>query len=162
MSREYRRGSIVSFIVVGIVLVALVLGGLYVAKNQLGSWLGGSAQPTDQDGREVARETTDQNTDRDKPTQEDSDKQSAPESEDKTPPASDGTVDEQTGEPTQEGESAGDDDTAPAADTDTGDESMPTTGVEMPQTGLSDSLLTAFPLVVLAAAVVAYRRSTLL
>lgn len=160
------RGSIVSFIVVGVLLIAAVLGGLYIVKNQLGSWLG--SQPA-QEVREVAREATDSDDDTSTDKTDDT-TDNTPEPAEPTPAANDDTADEPVVEPSTDDTSddtadVTDEVTAPSnetTDTEEGEASIPTAGVELPQTGIADSLFSALPVVALVAAVVAYRRSNLL
>ena len=175
MSRGYGRGSIVSFIVVGIVLTALVLGGLYAITAGLDGRLGGvSAEEAVDETVEVAQETVDEATDdtAESTDEEQADEEKAAQSEAEEAPV-EANDDEQALTSEDEDETSGattdensmnDTDTAettPSEDAET-DTAMPTTGVELPQTGLGDTLLGAVPLVALVGAVVAYRRSNLL
>lgn len=190
MSRGYGRGSIVSFIVVGLLLTALVLGGLYVVKNQLDGRLGGTTveEITDKavdNAKEVAKDATDTNNesqnknDENKPT-DNTDQAPADQAPDQNTdnteeaaPANDSTPQNQPAATSDDDETATDDATD-ATDTDsqelattgvdTSDDegNLPTTGVELPQTGLGDTLLAMIPLTALIAAFVAYRRSNLL
>lgn len=192
MSRGYGRGSIVSFIVVGVLLTALVLGGLFVVKNYLGGWLGGpSADEAVEDAKQIAQEATD-NDGAEEPAPADDNVDNTPEEEKKTEetepapaPADEPRDDASQSDATDDDDAAtsnsdSDDESSQAATEDdatndeqqlatTGysadddeEEKLPTTGYEMPQTGLGDTLLAAFPVVAVITAVVAYRRSNLL
>lgn len=176
MSREYGRGSIVSFIVVGVLLGAIVLGGLYLAKNQLADWINGlpaqdtelavddtSDQPTATDSEADDQAPADKGT-----NQTEDDDVTVDEAETTTDDTAVGTASDQSVESdVVEDDQADEADAAEqsvresAATTDDR-EAIPTTGVEMPQTGAADSLFTVTPVIALVAAGIAYRRSTIL
>lgn len=169
MSREHGRGSIVSFVVVGVLLVTLVLGGLYVAKNGTGGLLDQIGSGSGDDTKEVANNDSDNTDDKNSGSNDeggaadkDADKDEAPAPSDEptaTPEDEESVADEtpavteeEASEPEEVAVAGEGDDQAP----------LPTTGVELPQTGLGDSLFATLPVVLLVATAVAYRRSNML
>lgn len=183
MTRVKEQGSVVGFVMVGLVLAALVIGGIYLVRNQLGERLAGGSsldQATEQaaddtkktpdseeaktddeaakeepaDSQPDEQAPADQPTEADQPTSSDSDSATAP-------AVSDDATTEQTEAEDQRLAQTGVSDATQPAEV-TRNDNLPTTGVELPQTGAGDFVWSALPVAAVVGAVVTYRRSNLL
>lgn len=141
MSRSNMQGSVASFVVVGVVLAVLLLGGIYVVKNQLADNLqAGDAEVAveiskDAESDNQATEIKDQSTDSDEANSE------AEKSQD--------DVDTDAS-------------TEAAYEDEDEDETMPVTGVsvdELPKTGPAETLGALVSLGLLSGAFIYYRHS---
>lgn len=149
--RARERGSMMSFIVVGVVLSALLIGGIYYIKNQNNTEV---AVVNDTGKNENSSDTAGNSSDTDTASNSSSDNtenMTSDSNESDTTSSSDAT-------------SATNDDAA-SSETDTADDTttttLPATGVtadELPRTGASP-LMVVLPLGILTAVFVAYRRS---
>lgn len=175
MTRIDQKGSIVSFVVVGVVLTALVLGGLYVVKERNFFGLGQAADDVAQTTDDTISDVTDGN---DESAEPDTTTQDDPATTDNTDTTTD-TDQVQTDAPDTAVSNDADDAEQPATDdsdatvteseqtetpaTSNDDaETLPQTGMvadELPQTGPSDAFVAAIGLSALLASILAYRRS---
>lgn len=172
MARANERGSVAGFVVVGVLLTALVVGGIYVVKNNLAGYFDGQTpeEATEQiaaNTEDVANEAEESTPLDDAPSESNeaeqtpSDQEPAPSTPEPTPaPAPTPTPESQpTPEPTPQAQTPSQSDTA----SDSTPVNIPQTGVEvthLPQTGPIDVLFGVAGLGALAAAVVAHRRSS--
>lgn len=137
--RARERGSTVSYIVVGVVLAALLVGGIYYVKNRSGDEL--AVKDTANESSDTAKDSA-SDTSSDTTTDE-NDSAATDNSTDTTTNTEDSTSKEDT--TTNSGESS----------------TLPKTGVtvdELPRTGANPAFA-VIPLSILAATFVAYRRS---
>lgn len=157
MARIAERGSMASFIVVGIVLAGLVAGGIYVVKHGLGPFASESAP-------EVA--VTEPNED--KPASTDGDQDPGTEQSDKDDAAQQNAEAEKKAQAEREAQEAKereqqaqtDDSGQHASESEgTGGGNTPGESHELPQTGPAEVTATGIILAVVAGSVVAYRRS---
>ena len=159
MARVGERGSIISFIVVGVVLVGLVAGGIYLAKHTLSplaqqagtevavtnpddspSTNGGDQEPQDKDKTQAEKdEAAKQAAEAEKKAQAEREAQEAKEREQEEQQASSDSDDEE--------EAAS-------------EESVSESDYTLPQTGPAEIVGTGFILAVVTGSVIAYRRST--
>ena len=177
MTQKHQRGSILGFVVVGVLLTIAVVGGIYLVKNQLNGNM-----PNLSDSDEVAvvddetgdstanndntssdKGQTDQTTDNDTATD-----QSPVEEEPSTTEPDSGSVTHDTGDDIPPTGVAADEpvsDDSNQTETTTEASGLPQTGVEveeLPQTGLTDGLYALVALGALTGSIVAFRRSNLL
>lgn len=164
MTRMGEKGSVVSFILVGGLLAALVVGGLYVLKER--SFFGIGEQ-----GETVVSDNNDQATEGDK---QDSQDDSEPSSGDTSSGQDSASTDNSASDEGDATSSAGDDsDSEPSEQADIEDstvvassnddssstDSSSTAASELPETGPADALLVLLGPAVLVGAFLAYRRS---
>lgn len=149
MSRSNMRGSIASFIVVGVVLAGLLLGSIYVVRNQLtGGILDGQPEVAVDKAEDVVTDNSDNQTDNggNQKTTETTDQPAVEDEEAPTPDSTDQNEDKTVDE------------------TSTDEEDMPTTGVaveELPTTGPTETLGMMAVVGLLAITIAYYRRSLL-
>lgn len=170
MARLSERGSVVSFIVVGAVLAALLMGGVYFVKHQLAGKLqdDNTIQLAD-NAKEAVEDTANKASDAAKDATE-SDK-SSEEPAKEEPVASEPSVDKESTEPSKDStddQATSSDSSRTTSEEKTSEpkkdeqETMPATGVsveELPQTGPGDDILSLGMIGTLAALVAIYRRS---
>ena len=183
MARAQQRGSVIGFIVVGIALVAVVLGGLYFAQNRLAGNL--DAEESDQaklaDSDEPKTDEQTQNNSGE-PKDSDADKQEKAALEAKR--AEEEKVNQKSQEQREADAAAVKDRAAKqkaaqqkrqaedesksqsSSDQSANSKSTPTTGVaaaeNIPETGPADAFVAVFGVAALLGAVLAYRRSNIL
>ena len=163
MARVGERGSIISFIVVGVVLVGLVAGGIYLAKHTLSplaqqagtevavtnpddspSTNGGDQEPQDKTQAEKDQAAK-QAAEAEKKAQAEREAQQAKEAKER----------EQREQEEQQASSDTDDEEAAASE-----ESTSESDYTLPQTGPAEIVGTGFILAVVTGSAIAYRRST--
>lgn len=161
MKRSGERGSVIGFIVVGVVLAALVLGSIYVAKqvmsgafNKTTSEVATSTKNAADETKQTVQESLDKATKSDNKDQEATTK----EEEQKTETAQSQTAD-QSDDQNTDSEGASQD----SAKSETLSQ-VPQTGVtaepsHLPQTGPAETLITAMIVSLLVGSTLAYRRS---
>lgn len=190
MSRTSQNGSVISFVVVGVLLTTAVLGGLYVVSERNFFGLGDESSEVAQAGEEAAEDVAgtaeesagDVVVDTDEPAQAGDEGAPGDEGSAEAPeaPVADETADTPTDNAGSD-EAVASDDTATEQTSDNeavatdgstdGTEEMATTGftgetarqtgaAELPTTGPSDSVLAVLGMSSLVAAVLMYRRST--
>ena len=147
MSRLNMRGSVASFVVVGAVLAALLLGSIYVVKTQLSTTVSDIEQEvavettaTDDATNDTASESSDDATTQDKQTETNTTTNTDTTTEADTTDKQTTVVEEATND----------------------EEAMPATGVtvdELPTTGPAETFGMILALGTLAASITYYRRS---
>lgn len=173
MTQRHQRGSVIGFVVVGVLLTIAVVGGIYLVKNQLN---GNMPSIPGSDQVAVVEDEVDQLTD-DESTQDTADQPGTVDEEDQASPNDDNDNDRPTesrDDVVAEDEVASSDESAttdgqddiPQAGLQTEEDEtatdLPQTGVaveELPQTGLADSLYALVAVGALTGSVVAFRRS---
>lgn len=164
MTQKHQRGSVIGFVVVGVLLAIAVVGGIYVVKNQLNGNMPG---PSNDEVAQIVDESADDTSD----TADEATDESTENTDEST--QGEGDTTDETAAPVEES----DDQAAPSDDESTAveeapadtteDEAMPQTGVEtpaetadeLPQTGAGENLYALIALGALVGSVVAYRRS---
>lgn len=173
MSRTSQKGSIVSFVVVGVLLTAAVLGGLYVVNERNFFGLGDEATEVAQTGEDTASDVIDDIEDVTEPTDDvvvDTDEPAVAgdEGDDDVSVSSDEAVDENITTVVESEQTTAEDSTVADEEADEVEE-MAVTGVggqpsdgaqQLPVTGPSDTILAMLGVSSLVAAVFMYRRST--
>lgn len=154
MVRVHERGSVVGYVVVGIVLTALVVGGVYFVKHQLQGQLAAKPSAT------VATTTKDQAA----PTPESQKSDTSASNSDNKANTGDKNTSTASGSTDQQAQSSSNKNTttpAPAPSTSSTPNSTSTTatGSNLPQTGPVSAVGTAAILAMLFGAYTAYRRS---
>ena len=151
MSRSNMRGSVAGFVVVGAVLAALLLGGIYVVKTQLSD--NGSATQTEVALDTTTNEKTVEETKSTTPDQSDSNKTDSVE----------GSQQAQTDSEQATDTNAEASEDAAIEKSQDEEEAMPATGVsaveELPTTGPTETLGMLASFGILAGVIVYYRRS---
>lgn len=152
MARTAERGSIISFIVVGIVLTALVAGGIYAARHYLAP--GSATQVALQDEAKNTPDETDDKSDDQKtgepaPTNE---QQSQAEKEAEAERQAQKAREEQQAQDEAESEEPAE---VPVTGSDRHSPDVPV----LPQTGPGEVFASGFALAVVTGSVLAYRRS---
>lgn len=168
MTRANERGSVVGFVVVGILLTALVVGGIYVVKNKLAGHLDG--QTADQAAKEVASNTEKSNSDtqtsqpEDKSTDNKEQQTTTPsptaEQESSSQQSQTSTTEQQSSSTSQ---SSGSTDSSTSSTSTEQSSNLPHTGMEvaqLPQTGAADFVASAAGIGILVGSILVYRRSS--
>jgi len=164
------RGSVASFVVVGVVLAALVLGSIYVVKTQFAGKL---QDDKTQVAFDTAKDVTDDviGEDRDQNKSDASDDQAKKDEEkaaEEKAKADARAEEERAAKAKAEAEAKEQREAEEQAATSSNDskgDTMPTTGVttdeveELPETGPTETFATVMAFGILAGLVVAYRRS---
>lgn len=159
MTQRHQRGSIFSFVVVGVLLTIAVVGGIYLVKNQLNGNM-----PSLPSGNDQVAQVEDEADDADpSDTTDESTQNQDEQSQDEA------VTDQSTDEAVDQDDSATSDDESAATteddDVTTDETAIPQTGVvaeTLPQTGVADNLYALVALGALVASIVAYRRSNIL
>lgn len=174
MTRKGEKGSVVSFIVVGVLLAALVIGGLYTLKERSFFGIGQQSETveTDEAAGQIANQTSDEKEKPESSTSGDksSDQKSPEESEPSTPSApsttsddSDKSSDSSTTEPsapiTSSDDSQSSAQQSKTPQSSSSSNSSSTAASELPQTGPGDTILAFVGPAALVGAFLAYRRS---
>ncbi|HTK39441.1 MAG TPA: hypothetical protein VL362_01080 [Patescibacteria group bacterium] len=154
MTRKRERGSVVGFIVVGVLLTVLVVGGLYTLKQRNFFGIGQKTDELAQESGDAASQKPDDATS--------SEKADSPSKDTAKPDKTSDAQGEAKPDTSKSDSSAAEPETAPA-DTKGQQAEAPASSTshanELPATGPSDVILSLVGPAVLVGAFVAYRRS---
>ena len=156
MARANERGSVVGFVVVGVLLAALVVGGVFVVKTKLDGNL--ASKGSEQTSEQLAANTEDKKTEQKSEAEQKPSSESEKSQPDTSAPAEPQSNPEQAPAETPQPAAPG----AGQQPSSSPSTPLPTTGVEvdrLPQTGSVDVIAGLVGVSALVGAVVAYRRS---